>query len=481
MKVLMEKVLIIDDNELVCQTLVQLVERMGMEASWETTLRGGLENARCGHHDVVFLNIRLPDGCGLDILPELRRREMPPEIIIITGFSDANGAEIAIQNGAWDYIEKNTPLQDIQLSLSRAVQYRKQKKEKALRIVLKRDAIISRSSSIAACLDKAAQGAICDSPVLISGETGTGKELFARVIHENSRQAAANFVVVDCSALPENLVESILFGHIKGSFTGALTNRDGLIRQAHRGTLFLDEIGELPIGIQKNFLRVLQEKRFRPLGSQEECFSDFRLISATNRDLETMVRQGLFRQDLYYRICALHIPLPPLRDRKEDIPGLTYHRIERTTARMQLPAPGTAPDFIEALMYHQWPGNVRELFHVIDSVLSDAANEPILFATHLPAAIRTHAIKHKLMVSRSSLPSSTTVGHISTDNQQPGIPAQAKLPAFKEFIDAAKSRYLDDLLERTEGNISAACRLSGLSRAYLYQLLKKYRKADPRA
>ncbi len=481
----MEKVLIIDDNELVCQTLSQLVKRMGMEASWETTLRNGLENARCHDYDVVFLDIRLPDGSGLDILPELRRTEMPPEIIIITGFSDANGAEIAIQNGAWDYIEKNTSLQDIQLSLSRAIQYRKQKKEKSLRIALQRDAIIGRSASIAVSLDKAAQAASCDSPVLISGETGTGKELFARVIHENSRQAAGNFVVVDCSALPEHLVESILFGHRKGAFTDAHTNRDGLILQAHEGTLFLDEIGELPLGIQKNFLRVLQEKRFRPLGSQEEQCSNFRLISATNRDIEAMVHQGLFRQDLYYRICALHIPLPPLRDRLEDIPALTHHRIERAAVRMQLPAPpGTAPDFVEALMCHQWPGNVRELFHVIDSVLSAAAGEPVLFSSHLPAAIRTRAIKHKLMISRSSSATQTAGRLIQTVPPQSDVPPPAQeieLTTFKEFIDAAKSRYLDALLERTEGNVSAACRLSGLSRAYLYQLIQKYRKTVPHA
>jgi two-component system NtrC family response regulator len=470
----MEQILIIDDNELVCQTLAQLIGRMGMQASWETTLAKGLENARRGRYDVVFLDIRLPDGSGLDIIQELRCMELPPEIIIITGFSDANGAEIAIQSGAWDYIEKNASLQNMQLSLSRAIQYRKQKMEKALRVALRRDAIIGKSPPMAACIDKAAQAANSDGPVLISGETGTGKELFARVIHENSRQAAANFVVVDCSALPENLVESILFGHQKGAFTGAVTNRDGLILQAHQGTLFLDEIGELPLGIQKNFLRVLQEKRFRPLGGKKECFSDFRLVSATNRDLEEMVRKGLFRQDLYYRICALHIQLPPLRERRQDIAALTLHRMERTSALMKLPPHGTAPDFLEALAAFGWPGNVRELFNVIDSVLADASDEPILFAKHLPPAIRANAIKHRLTETR--LPNVSATANISK-TQPTGEPGEPILP-FKEYLDSAKARYLDRLLDQSGGNVGEACRLSGLSRAYLYQLIQKFRKSS---
>ncbi|WP_028326146.1 sigma-54-dependent transcriptional regulator [Desulfatirhabdium butyrativorans] len=469
----MEQILIIDDNELVCQTLAQLIGRMGMQASWETTLAKGMESARCGRYDVVFLDIHLPDGNGLNIIQELRSMELPPEIIIITGFSDENGAEIAIQSGAWDYIEKNTSLQNMQLSLSRAIQYRKQKMEKALRVALRRDAIIGKSPPMAACIDQAAQAANCDSPVLISGETGTGKELFARVIHENSRQAAANFVVVDCSALPENLVESILFGHQKGAFTGAVANRDGLILQAHRGTLFLDEIGELPLGIQKNFLRVLQEKRFRPLGGKKECFSDFRLISATNRDLAEMVRQGLFRQDLYYRICALHIQLPPLRERRQDIPALTFHRLERASALMKQPPHGTAPDFLEALAAFGWPGNVRELFNVIDSVLAAASDEPVLFATHLPPAIRTNAIKHKLMTAKVlNNPAMANPSKI-----QPTGEPQEPLPPFKTYLDEAKARYLERLIGQCGANVGEACRLSGLSRAYLYQLLQKFRKS----
>lgn len=470
----MEQILIIDDNELVCQTLTQLVERMDMKASWETTLAKGLENARCGCYDVVFLDIHLPDGSGLDIIQELRRTETPPEVIIMTGFSDENGAEIAIQSGAWDYIEKNTSLQNMQLSLSRAIQYRKQKMGKALRVALRRDAIIGKSPPIAVCIDHAAQAANCDSPVLISGETGTGKELFARVIHENSRQAAANFIVVDCSALPENLVESILFGHQKGAFTGAVTNRAGLILQAHQGTLFLDEIGELPLGIQKNFLRVLQDRRFRPLGGKKECFSDFRLISATNRNLEEMVRKGLFRQDLYFRICALHIQLPPLRERRQDIPALTLHRMERASALMKQPAHGTAPDFLEALAAFDWPGNVRELFNVIDSALASASDEPVLFSTHLPPAIRANAIKHKLMTSR--LPNAPVMADSS--KIQPTGESQEPLLPFKAYLDAAKARYLDRLIGQCGGNVGEACRLSGISRAYLYQLMQKFRKSS---
>jgi len=341
----MDQILIIDDNEQLCQTLVKLVDRLGMSAVYETTLQQGLEKALSGNYDIVFLDINLPDGCGLDIIRELRSLPFPPEIIIITGHSDDDGAEIAIQNGAWDYIEKSASMQNIRLSLSRAIQYRKQKKERPSHVALKRDAIIGASIQIVDCLDEAAYAANCDNPTLITGETGTGKELFAKAIHENSRQSAGNFVVVDCAALPEHLVESILFGHKKGSFTGSIENHEGLIRQADAGTLFLDEVGEMPLGIQKKFLRVLQEKRFRPVGCETEMHSNFRLICATHRNLEDMVANGLFRQDLYYRIRTICIALPPLRDRPKDIPCLALHRIGQASIRMGERSHGLTPVF----------------------------------------------------------------------------------------------------------------------------------------
>jgi len=459
----MDRILIIDDNELFCETLSQLVCRLGMTATHETTLQKGLKNALSVNYDIVFLDVNLPDGSGLDIIEALLCMQLPPEIIIITGYGDENGAEIAIKNGAWDYIEKNTSLQSIQLSLTRALQYRKQKTESPARVALKREAIIGTSPRIAACLDEAALAANCDGPVLLTGETGTGKELFARVIHENSRQSTGNFVVVDCAALPEHLVESLLFGHKKGAFTGSTENHEGLIGQADGGTLFLDEVGELPSGIQKKFLRVLQEKRFRSVGCETETRSDFRLICATLRNLEEMVENRLFRQDLYYRIRAMHIALPPLRDRSIDIPGLTLHRIGQASMQIGGRSHGMNPDFLETLMAHSWPGNVRELFNTIDQALARASDEPVLFSSHLPAGIRASVIKRKLTRPARNLPGATIQS--GTDSS---------LPPLKEYLENMKNQYVKDLMRQTGGDVSAACRRSGLSRAYFYQLLNKY-------
>ncbi len=297
----MAEILIIDDDEMMCSTLAALVERSNHRATCAMTLKQGLRQATDNDIDVVFLDVKMPDGNGLDLLPEIENCPSGPEVIIITGFGDLNGAELAIKSGAWDYIEKGFSIKEITLSLERALQYRKEKKEVAQTrkmVPLKRDKIIGNSVALNHCLEMVAQSAESEANVFITGETGTGKELFARAVHDNSLRRHEKFVVVDCTSLPETLVESLLFGHEKGSFTGADKARDGLVKQADKGTLFLDEVGELPMVLQKAFLRVLQEHRFRPLGSNREVESNFRLIAATNRDLDAMVTEGTFRSDL---------------------------------------------------------------------------------------------------------------------------------------------------------------------------------------
>lgn len=462
----MHKVLIIDDNKPLCRTISKMVDSLGMESGYETTLRKGLHRAAVEPFDVVFLDVNLPDGSGLDGIARLRKTPSPPEIVIITGYGDEHGAEAAIRSGAWDYIVKNASLQNIRLSLTRAIDYRTQKKEKPQQVALKRDGIVGQSPAIAACLDRVAQAANSDTPVLITGRTGTGKELFARAVHENSLLFTGNFVVVDCAALPEYLVESILFGHKKGAFTGADSDQAGLIRQADNGTLFLDEIGELPLNVQKKFLRIVQEKRVLPVGSKQELACNFRLVCATHRDLAAMVDQGRFRQDLYYRIRSIQIELPPLRERAEDIPALVISRIARRSRLTGGQTHGLSPDFLEALMAYSWPGNVRELFNTLDGVLAEAFHESTLFPTHLPAHIRADIIKRRLGAeSGGAAKAASTLGR----------QAEATgLPPLKQYIETMKRRYIRDLIQTTGGDIRAACRISGLSRAYLYQLLNKY-------
>ncbi|NMC50361.1 MAG: sigma-54-dependent Fis family transcriptional regulator, partial [Desulfovibrio sp.] len=309
----MARLLLIDDDAFFRETTGRVLERMGHEIVFAATLEEGKTLLWAERPDVVFLDLRLPDGYGLSLMPELRQGADCPEVIIVTGEEDPEGAELAIKSGAWDYLQKPVTPASLGLPLSRALEYRAQKAAKRPRAVLRREGIVGVSRAIEACLELVAQAADSDAGVLVTGETGTGKELFARAIHANSSRMNSNFVVVDCAALPETLVESVLFGHVKGAFTGADRDRDGLFRLADGGTLFLDEIGELSPAIQKVFLRVLQDGRFRAVGAKHESQSDFRLVAATNRDLGIMAERGGFRDDLLYRLKTMVISLPPLR------------------------------------------------------------------------------------------------------------------------------------------------------------------------
>ncbi len=464
----MANILIIDDDEMMRSTLSLLVAKQGHGSSSVGTLLEGLDCARSKAFDVVFLDVKMPDGNGLEILPEIEACTPAPEVIIMTGYGDPNGAELAIKSGAWDYIEKGSSIKEISLSFERALQYRKEKQgvmQARKAATLKRDAIIGNSPGLGACLDQVAQAADSDANVFITGETGTGKEMFARAVHDNSPRSRANFVVVDCTSLPETLVESLLFGHEKGAFTGAEKAQDGLVRQAHCGTLFLDEVGELPMALQKAFLRVLQEHRFRPLGSSREVESNFRLVAATNRDLEQMVKNATFRSDLLFRLRSFVIELPPLRDRREDIRELTRFHVDRFCERYGLASKGFSPEFIETLQEYPWPGNVREFVNTIERTLATARFEQTLFPKHLPNHIR-------VLVTRSGLGSEKNG---TTEQCGQIIQKLPKLQDYREAIYArAENQYLQELMEVASQDIPEACRISGLSQSRLYALLKKY-------
>ncbi|RPJ00353.1 MAG: sigma-54-dependent Fis family transcriptional regulator, partial [Deltaproteobacteria bacterium] len=384
----MASVLIIDDDKGFCYTLTHVIESMGHGVTCVHTLREGLKKTVSGHFDVVFLDVMLPDGNGLDLLPKIHAVPSGPEVIIITSRGDPDGAELAIRNGAWDYVQKPCPIKEIMLPLIRAVQYREEKKVKKYPAAIKRENIIGNSPQLMACMDLLAQAAGSDAAVLITGETGTGKESFALAIHKNSRRADHAFVVVDCAALPESLVESILLGHEKGAFTGADRSHEGLMKQADGGTLFLDEVGELSLSIQKAFLRALQEHRFRPLGGKREVESDFRLVVATNRNIDEMEKEGRFRGDLLFRLRSLTIDIPPLRERGGDIRELAMYHTGRLCGRYGEGIKGFSPEFLESLMDYEWPGNVRELFQALESALAAAQQDPVLFPKHLPTNIR---------------------------------------------------------------------------------------------
>ncbi|MGE4553247.1 MAG: sigma-54-dependent transcriptional regulator [Desulfovibrionaceae bacterium] len=468
----MAQVLIIDDDVQLCKALGMVIASMGHRVDSANYLVQGLEMARQGRYDLVILDIGLPDGSGLDALPEIHDCRSRPEVIILSASGDPDGAELAIRSGAWSYIPKPPTMSAIKLPVSRAIEYRRQKLSRSASHELRRDAVIGASDALAACLELAAQAAETDANVLITGETGTGKELLARVIHENSRRAGGPFVIVDCAALPENLVESVLFGHERGAFTGADKRSGGLVRQAHQGTLFLDEIGELPLSVQKSFLRVIQEHRFRPVGGEEEVQSDFRLIAATNRDLDALVTGWDFRQDLLFRIRTIAIEAPPLRARRGDVARLTAHFLRACASRDHAPPKQCSPDFLDALEAYPWPGNVRELSNALESALAQAGPESILLPRHLPVDIRVTCTRQALAGRDRDRPGDAATG------PGDGAPGPEGFPNLKEYreqvLARAERRYLRDLFTAAEGEVRAACGLSGLSRARLYALLKKH-------
>ncbi|MEW6665067.1 MAG: sigma-54 dependent transcriptional regulator [Thermodesulfobacteriota bacterium] len=464
----MAHILIIDDDMGVCVVLTQLAARAGEDASYALTLKEGLRKAHSERCDIVLLDIHLPDGNGLDALPRIRNAASSPEVIIITGEGDPDSAELAIKSGAWDYIQKPFSNDAITLTLNRALQYRREKGARRLPVALRLDGIVGSSPRMRHCFDLVARAGDSESNVLITGETGTGKELFARALHENSGRAGKDFVVVDCAALPETLIESSLFGHEKGAFTGAVRAEEGLIRMADGGTLFLDEVGELDIGIQKAFLRVLQERRYRPVGGKRELRSDFRLISATNKDLDQMAESGRFRKDLLYRIRTISIELPPLRDRMEDLGALTAHHVMKICSKYGMEIKGFSPDFFEALQGYDWPGNVRELINVLEESISKAKGEPILIPQHLPTALRINLARSLAGSGKENPPSNST----------PARPGRTPIPeygTFREIVLAdAEKKYFRDLIEYTRGDLQEACRISRLGRSRLYAILKRH-------
>jgi len=455
----MGKILIIDDDKGTCESLTALFERRKHEILSAFSLKEGLAAVMSEAFDVVLLDVILPDGNGLEALPDIRASRSQPEVIIITGFGAADGAELAIKSGAWDYIEKGTSIGNMMLSLDRCFQYRQEKAARKGPVVLKRDEIVGNSQRIMACLNMVAQAAGSDTNVLVTGETGTGKELFARAIHNNSTRADRPFVVVDCAALPGNLVEAVLFGHEKGAFTDAVKSREGLIKEADGGTLLLDEVGELPLAIQKTFLRVLQERSFRPVGSKREVESDFRLVSATNRDLDEITEKGDFRKDLLFRLRSLMIEVPPLREHPEDIKDLAIHYVRKFCERYGMEIKGFSPDFFDALVSYTWPGNTRELINSLDSAVTMAGEDPTLFSKYLAIPIRVWSAR-------------AAVGDHSEEKGKPGF--SGDLPSFKELRESLEKEYLQKLIRTVGNDVKKACLISGLSRSGLYKILKKH-------
>ncbi len=440
------KILIVDDD----RNLLELM-RMRLEASnYEVTAARDEDTAREAAQSTAFdlavIDLQLARQDGISLMEDLRHTQPDLPAIILTAHGSIESAVDAMRRGAYTYLTKPFDARELLLHMQRALENRRLSSEvnRLKELLAERynfDNIVARSETMQRVLDTVSHIAGTDSTVYIRGESGTGKELIARAVHLASNRRDKPFVAINCAALPETLLESELFGHEKGAFTGAIKSSRGLFVQAQEGTIFLDEIGDMPLATQAKLLRVLQERQFHPVGAEEPVQVDVRVIVATNKDLPAMVRQGTFREDLYYRIHVIPIELPPLRVRKEDIPMLVDYFLRKYGVSMNKKVKGLTPPAMQRLMLHEWPGNVREL---------------------------ENTIEYAVVMTREDIIAEDLILPSKTD------PAGAVIKPFKEARDAFEKGYLSHLLELTNGNVSSAANLAGKYRADFYALMKKH-------
>jgi len=452
------RVLIVDDNETARRQIKVFLEA-SPEMSVDTAANGtdGLEAMRKRAYSVIVTDLKMPQLDGLQLLEEVQRSPEPAAVIITTGYGTIDDAVQAMRMGATDFLTKPINLEHLRLVVERALRERALQDELTglRRKLLEQFAfqsILSKSPRMHDVFELISHVAQTISTVLIAGETGTGKELVARAVHDSSPRRASPFVAVNCAALPESLLESELFGHEKGAFTSAVGQRKGRFEIAHGGTIFLDEVGEIPPSMQAKLLRVLQEKRFERVGGTQTIEVDVRVVAASNRDLLKLAKEGKFREDLYYRLNVVKIDLPPLRERTEDIPLLATHFVRKFSP------PGGSPKLIspeamEALLQHHWPGNIRELENAIERACVTSRKNVIL-RENLPAEI--------LGLPRPGY-------HIPVDLSRPLTEQVAELTA------AFEERFLRRALKKTRGHIGRTAQIMGLSRRTITDKIAHYR------
>mgnify|MGYP005832602581 CR=1 FL=1 len=365
------RILVADDELSMREFLEIMLSRAGYEVVCAADAGQAVSLARQGGFDLVITDIRMPGGGGLEVLRSVKEHSPETVVIMISAFASAETAVEAMKQGAYDYIPKPFNVDEVGLIIRNALERRELEREnRRLRRELRENpglsGLVGASPQMQRVYDLIRRAAPTESNVLITGESGTGKELVARALHSGSPRAGKPFVTVNCAGIPETLMESELFGHRKGAFTGALANKPGLFEEAHGGTIFLDEVGELPLSLQAKLLRVVQERRFRAVGGSEDVAVDVRIISATNKDLERAVIEHQFREDLFYRLNVINIHVPPLRERREDIPLLAAHFAEKCSRRLGKEVSALSPFALEMLSGYDFPGNVRELENIIE-------------------------------------------------------------------------------------------------------------------
>jgi two-component system response regulator PilR (NtrC family) len=385
-------ILIVDDEEVLQDVLTSLIRREGHTTFSTLTAEEGLEVVDREEIDLVVLDLMLPGMSGLEALKEIRRRDPEMVIVVITAYSSIEGAIEAMREGAFHYIPKPFKNEEVLLTIRKGLEQRRLTSEnRELREQLKQrfgfDNLVGKSKPMQQVFDLVSLAAPAKSNILIRGESGTGKELVAKAIHHHSRRAEGPFVTVNSGSMPADLLESNLFGHVKGAFTGAISNKKGLFEVATGGSIFFDEIGNIPLDTQAKLLRVIQEREFMRLGGVEVLHAEVRIIAATNADLEAEVEAGTFREDLYYRLNVITISLPPLRKRSEDIPLLAQHFLARYAEENDKPIREIEPEAMAFLLDYGWPGNVRELENVIERAVV-LSTGPVLDVGLLPPSVR---------------------------------------------------------------------------------------------
>ncbi len=452
------RILIVEDNELARRQLQQLLE-VDKTLQVATTNDGerALQELMERNYSIVITDLRMPRLDGMQLIKEVQRRSLPVTIIVTTGFGSIDDAVEAIRSGAYDFLTKPIDVENLRLVVHRALKERILQDEVAhLRAQLQDrysfHNILSKNPHMHAVFELISNVAQSSSTVLIEGETGTGKEQVARAIHMASHQRSGPLVAVNCAALPETLLESELFGHEKGAFTSAVGQRRGRFELANGGTIFLDEVGDVPATMQAKLLRVLQERRFERVGGTESIEVDVRVIAATNRSLQKLVKQGTFREDLYYRLNVVKIDLPPLRERPEDINLLATHFTEKYARPGEAPKQ-IAPEAMEVLLNYRWPGNIRELENAIERACV-TSRDHVIRVENLPTEV-------------IAPPAPKLPFHVDIDRPLPELLADA--------VANIEQQYLRKALKKTRGNVGQCAKISGLSRRSITAKIAEYK------
>lgn len=446
------RILVADDDRSMCELLQAGLARRGFEVSWRTDATAALAAISEGDFDVIVTDLNMPGVNGLELCERVTANRPDVPVVVITAFGSLDTAVAAIRAGAYDFITKPFEMDGLRLTLDRAVQHHRLRDEvKRLRQAVTESRgfgeILANSPLMRRVLDLVNRAAESDATALITGESGTGKELVARALHQHSRRHDGPFVAVSCAAMPEALLESELFGHVRGAFTDARTPRTGLLLQANGGTLLLDEIGDMPLGLQPKLLRAIEDRRLRPLGENTERPFDVRLVCATNRDLEADIEENRFRADLFYRINVIHVELPPLRARDGDILPLAQHFVQHFSRAAAKPVTGVSTAAAERLLAYTWPGNVRELRNCIERAVALTRFEEIA-VEDLPEKVQNY--------------------------RQSRVVVDLDDTAHLASMEEVERRYILRVLEAAGGQRTKAAQILGLDRKTLYRKLERW-------